>query len=206
MKSSYYGKASSLKFSLLSFVRKNKLKLIILAAISVLALVTGVFSAIKYLNGETAIIFSDFGLKELASGNSGTSAMFFQRLWSILAVLTLLMLLSLHAVLFGIGTIVVVYRSFLLGLNVTFIIILYGFSGIITGILIIFPFQLLMLCLMIEFFVLARDRCVTKSKYGAKTGINLFLLFLIFLCVLAIVNLLETILLVLTSAKVILII
>ena len=79
MKSSYYGKASSLKFSLLSFVRKNKLKLIILAAISVLALVTGVFSAIKYLNGETAIIFSDFGLKELASGNSGTSAMSFLR-------------------------------------------------------------------------------------------------------------------------------
>jgi hypothetical protein len=202
----YASKFSNLRFSALNFVKKNQVKIIIIGLVALLALITGVFSAAKYMRGETSIIFSDFGLKEFVKGNSGTSTMFFQRMWSICAVMLLLTLLSMNSMLFSLGIIVIVYRGFLLGLNVTFIIVLHGIGGIITGLIIIFPFQLLMLALMIWFYITARDRCITKSKYGTKSGINLFLLAMLFLLALTLVNLIETILLVLTSAKVILII
>ena len=200
------GKFTNLKYSFFDFFKKNQIRVIFLGAIALLAFVTGIFSAVKFINGSITIIYSDFGLKEFASGTIGTTEMFFSRFYSYSVVLILLCLCSLNKWFFPIGGIIVIYRSFLLGLNVAFIVILYGFSGIITGILIILPFQLLMLGLIILFYVLARERCLVAGKYGAKNGMNIFVLLLLFILLLSIVNLLETMILVLSSAKVILII
>lgn len=200
------GSFLNLKYRTSNFMKVNSVKIIALGLITVLALVTGVFSAVKYIQGETVIIFSDFGLKEFVAGNSGSGSMFFQRMGSISVVMLFLTVFSLHSSLFALGGVIIVYRTFLLGLNITFIIVLYGLGGIITGFLIILPLQLLMLVLMIMFFVMARDRCIVKSKYGTKGGVNIFLLMIIFLLLLALVNIVETLLLLLTSAKVILII
>lgn len=194
------------KYRALNFVKANSAKIIILGVLAVLALVTGIFSAVKFLQGNTTIIFSDFGLQELVSGSAGSGSMFFQRMGSITVVMIFLTLFSLHSSMFVLGGVIIVYRTFLLGLNVTFILLLHGLGGVITALLIILPLQLLMLVLMIAFFVLARDRCAVKSKYGTKGGVNLFILIIVFLLALALVNLIETFLLVLTSAKMILII
>lgn len=199
-------KLSNLKYSLFGFFLSNKIKIIILIAFVALGLFTGIFTAIKFSSGQGTIVYSDFGLKQFANGDIGTSSMFFQRFASYSVVLIVVCVCSLTSVLFPVGIILIAYRSFLLGLNVTFIIILYGVSGIITGILIIFPLQLLMLLLIILFFILAKNKCVVKSKYGTKNGINVFALLLVFILILSVVNLVETILLVITSAKVILII
>lgn len=200
------GKFINLKYSVLDFFKKNQIRVIFVGVIALVALVTGIFSAVKFINGSITIIYSDFGIKEFIGGSIGTSAMFFQRFVSYGVVVIVLCFCSMSKWLFPIGTIVIVYRSFLLGLNVTFIVVLYGVSGIITGLLIILPLQLLMLGLIVLFYVLARDRCLVAGKYGAKNGINLFVLMLIFLTLLSIVNLAETFILVISSAKVILII
>lgn len=198
------GKFQNLKYAVLSFIKTNQIKLIIVGIITLIAFVTGIFTAIKFTNGSITIIYSDFGIKEFASGTIGTTEMFFQRFLSYAVILLILTLCSLTSFLFPVGMIFIVYRGFLLGLNITFIIVIYGISGIITGILIIFPLQLLILVLMIVFFIMARNRCIVKSKYGTKSGINVFLLMLVFLLLLTLVNLVETILLVISSAKVIL--
>lgn len=200
------GSFLNLKYLSATFLKTNSVKIIFLVLVSVLALLTGTFSAVKCIRGEVNIVFSDFGLKEFVLGNSGSGSMFFQRMGSIIVMMFFLTVLSLHSSLFFIGGILIVYRTFLLGLNVTFIIVLHGLSGIITALLIIFPLQLLMIVLMIGFFVLARDRCYVKSKYGKKSGPNLFLLLIVFLVILALLNLVETLLLFLTSAKIILVI
>lgn len=202
----FTGSFTNFKFSLISFVRTNSVKIVVLGGFTLLALLTGIFSAVKFLDGDINIIFSDFGLKEFVSGNGGSTTMFFQRMGSITVVMFFLTILSLHSSLFVVGGILIVYRTFLLGLNITFIVIMYGFGGIITGVLIMFPLQLAMLLIMIAFFVIARDRCIAKSKYGNRGGINIFFLLIMFLLLLAAVNLAETLLLLLTSAKIILII
>lgn len=199
-------KWANLKYSTVGFFKANQFKIIIVSAIVLLAFVTGIFSAVKFVDGESTIAYSDFGIKEFASGNSGTTAMFFERFASYGAVIIVLSLCSLTAFLFPIGVVFLVYRGFLLGLNITFVVVLYGMSGIVTGILIIFPLQLAMLCLLLWFFILARDKCVVKGKYGTKKGVNLAVLMLVFLLLLTLVNIAETTLLVLTSARVILII
>lgn len=203
---SYIGKFQNLKYSILHFIKTNQIKLIIIGVLTLIAFVTGIFSAIKFSNGSTTIIYSDFGIKEFANGTIGTTQMFFQRFFSYGVILLILTVCSLTVILFPIGVVAIVYRGFLLGLNITFIVIIYGVSGIITAILIIFPLQILMLVIMILFFVMARNHCIVKGKYGSKNGINIFLLMLIFLSLFTLINLAETILLVISSAKVILII
>lgn len=203
---SVIGKFQNLKYSVLNFIKTNQVKLIIIVVITLIAFVTGIFSAIKFSNGSTTIIYSDFGIKEFANGTIGTTQMFFQRFFSYSAILLILTVCSLTVFLFPVGVITIVYRGFLLGMNITFIVIIYGVSGIVTAILIIFPLQLLMLVLMILFFVLARNHCIVKGKYGTKNGINVFLLMLIFVLLFTLINFVETILLIISSAKVILII
>lgn len=199
-------KFSNIKYSVVAFFKANQIRIIIVAGFVLLAFVTGIFSAVKFIGGEISLAYSDFGIKEFANGNSGTTAMFFERFASCGVVIVVLSVCSLTAVLFPIGVVFLVYRSFLLGLNIAFVVVLYGISGIITGILIIFPLQLIMLLLMLWFFILARDKCIAKGKYGKKRGMGVFVLMLIFLLALTLVNLAETILLVISSSRVILVI
>lgn len=204
---SVIGKFQNFKYSVFNFIKTNQIKLIIIGVITLIAFVTGIFTAIKFANGSITIVYSDFGIKEFANGSIGTTQMFFQRLLSYSVILLILTVCSLTVVLFPIGVVAIVYRGFLLGLNITFIIVIYGVSGIIiTAILIIFPLQILMLILMVLFFVMARNHCIVKGKYGTKNEINIFLLMLIFILLFSLINLAETILLVISSAKVILII
>lgn len=200
------GKWTSFKYVFLSFLKVNKVRLIVLGFMILLGLLTGIFTAIKYANGAEILNFNDYGLTEYAKGNIASTEFFFKRMLSYSCFCLILLLCSFAGFLFPIGLFVVVYRSYLLGLNITLLLILYGLGGIFTAIIIILPFQLLMLVLSCIFYCLVRDRCINKKKFGKIYGVNSFLLFLIFVLLLTIVNLLETLLLLLFSAQIILII
>ncbi len=201
----YVCKISNLKYSLIGFFKTNKLKIFVLIFIVLLALITGIFTAIKYIKTDTLFDFNNFGLTEFSKGNIASLSLFFQRLLSYLVVLSLLFLCSLYAPLFPVGCIIIAYRSFLLGLNVALIISLCGISGLISALL-IFLFQFFILFLCAVFLCLCRKKIFCKRKFGKGEGINAFLLFLIFVLLMTIVNLLETLILILLSANVILVI
>lgn len=203
---SYVGKLSNLKYTILSFLIVNKVKLIAIMFVIAISLLTGIFTAVKYLNGGLVISVKEYGITEFVNGDITTTAIFFKRTLSFTVVLLVLFLCSFYGPLFPISLIVLAYRSFLLGLNVCLIVVLYGFGGIITGILIIFPMQLLMLILLCCFYLSLRNKCQIKQKYGKGVGLHPFALFWIFVLVLCLVNLAETLLLIVFSAKVILVI
>lgn len=205
-KYSYVGKLSNFKYTLLSFLIVNKVKIIVMLFVVAITLLTGIFTASKYLAGGQSISFKDYGIVEFANGSITTVAIFFKRTLSFSVVLLLLLLCSLYAPLFPLSLLIIAYRSFLLGLNITLIVVLYGFSGIFVGILIIFPFQLLILCLMCGYFLMSRNKCLIKTRYGKGVGVNPLVLLLIFILILSLVNICETVLLVVFSANVILVI
>lgn len=203
---SFVGKYTNLKYTVLSFIKVNKIRLFILLFLTVVGFLTGVFTAIKYLNGGQVFNFNDYGISEFANGNIATSSLFFKRLISYSCFLLILLICSLTAFLFPIGCFVIVYRSYLLGLNIAIMVALYGLGGILTALLIILPIQLLIIAMSCLFFCMIRNRCLIKKKYGKAIGLNAFLIFLIFILILTLLNLIETLLLILFSAQVILVI
>ncbi len=202
----YVGKYSNFKYTVLSFLRVNKVRIFVLCFFTILGLLTGIFTAVKYLNGTELFNFNNYGITQFANGNIATTELFFKRFLSYTCFLFILLICSLSAFLLPIGCFVIVYRSYLLGLNITIIVVLYGFGGILSAIVIILPIQLCMLVFACLFYCMVRNRCIIKKKYGKAVGLNTILLFLIFLVLLSILNLLETILLILFSGQVILII
>lgn len=202
----FVGKYSNLKYSVLSFLRVNKVRIFVLCFFIILGVLTGVFTAVKYLNGSELFNFNDYGISQFANGNIATTQLFFKRMLSYCCFLLILLVCSLAVFLFPIGCFVIIYRSYLLGLNITILVVCYGLGGILTGIIIILPIQLCMIIFACLFYCMVRNRCLIKKKYGKAIGLNSILLFLIFVVLLSILNILETILLILFSGQVILII
>ena len=78
----YVGKYSNFKYSVLSFLKVNKVKLFVLGFIVVLGLFTGILTAIKYVKGADLLNFNDYAIKEFAKGNIASTSLFFKRFLS----------------------------------------------------------------------------------------------------------------------------
>ena len=191
---------------ILSFLKVNKYRLILLGFFILVGLLTGIFTAIKYCDGYDAINFNDYLLTQFSKGKIGTFDLFLERLLSYSCFCLILLVCSLAGFLFPVGLFVIVFRTYLLGLNITLIILMYGFGGIFNAVIIIFPLQLSIILLASIFFCIVRNRCINKKKFGKIYGINSFYTFLIFILILTIINLIETLLLILFSAQLILVI
>lgn len=202
----YIGKWNNFTYVCLSFLRVHKVRLCVMAFVLLVGFLTGIFTAIKYAGGSEILNFNDYGLSQFANGNIASSQLFFERLLSYTCFCLILLICSLASFLFPIGLFTIAFRAYLLGLNACLLVLLYGLGGILTSLVIILPAQLLMLMLACIFYCIVRNRSICKKKYGKIYGINSFLIFVIFILLLTIVNLLETILLLLFSAQVILII
>ena len=152
----YNGQAKwvAIKYAVVEFWRKNKFLLILLGALILIALLTGVFTSIKLYNLDNDIDLTDYSVKTMVDGSIYSFSYFLLRLLSCLIIIGLLLLFSLNKFMYFLGVSLIVYRTYLITLNCTFIIIKYGVGGILNAILIVLPCQLLFLFLITIIFVL----------------------------------------------------
>lgn len=195
-------KRINFNFSIKSFFEANKILIIILLACFLIGLLTGIFVAIK--SGITLETISDFNLSIKHCENEFYLADFWTRFSSVLINMLILLVASLYVLLIPIGCVIIIYRSYLIGFNCTLIIALFGFSGAITSILVLFPLQIIISAFLILFFILNIKMSEQKKKYGiAKSGrFKISFLFIILFLVLIII---ESILLYLFNATTILV-
>lgn len=195
---------SPVKDFLIESVKANKIKTIVLLSCCLLLFITGIIVAVQTGTNNPDNIFG-FALRE-GSFKIITSS-FFTRLLSSLLIMLLLLLFSLNQFLFPLGLIILCYRSYLLSLNICFMIIIYGFSGALLSIFIILPSHLLCLLSLCLFYIVAirtrRDWCCYRGFRFPKQ--RLFTCLGFFICLL-VISLLESILLAICSANVILVI
>ncbi len=184
-------------------IKINKILLIIISILTFITFLTGIIVAAKT---HSSLIDSDnFGTVDVSNG--GITSTFFTRLLSMLFVMLILFGCSFIIYLLPIGVIFIIYRGYLLGLNICLMIVRFGFSGTIISIIVAFPCQLLALAIFIIFFVIMLK---TNKDYrcwgGCRTPHQRLKILLITLIVLLILCALESLLLALFSAKVILVI
>ena len=199
------GKFSQIKYALLQFYSKNKLKIIFLIFLIVLFLLTGVFTALKISDIEKALKSTEFSFEAITNGNIYDFSFFIKRYLSILFVMFLLFIFSLNKFISIFGFVLIGYRAFLITLNCTLIIRYVGIGGIINAIVIILPCQILYLLLMSLFFIIL---CLIQKekKMCGKANPNYSKCALLTILASFIVNVLELFLLIMFKATTILII
>lgn len=197
-------KFSGIKYKLWENFRENKKTTLILILVASLGIFTGLFTAIRYAQGASLIAFNDFSISRYLSGELGTWSLFFSRIFSSTVVILIISISSLSIFLMPLSFIVIGYRSYLIGLNCSLIIILNGLSGIISCLLIILPCQLAGLLALSIFSSYSCKKSCMKKRYGNcnfKLWNKLLIIFLLLILICAI----ETLLLYLFSSKIILV-
>ena len=184
-------------------IKINKFMLIIFLVISIITLFTGIIVAAKT---HSSIMANDnFGLVDITTG--GLTTTFFTRLLSMLFMVLILFGCSFTIYVVPISIIFISYRSYLLGLNICLMIINYGFSGALISIIVAFPCQLIAIGVMILFYVtMLKTNKDYKAWGGCRTPYQRLKILIITIIVLLLLCLLESLLLAIFSAKVILVI
>ncbi len=191
------------------YIRRHKLLLICVMFIVLASVLTGVFTAIKNADNYSSVWFDNYNIVQFYKSNMGTWDLFFDRFISYLICLIIMFLCSLNIFLTPLSFVVLIIRSYLVGLNCCFMFLLFGFGGMITTIIIIFPIQIINLLLMVCFSSTMCVKAKNKKRYGSYCVGNEkkpIVLFLIYLLAFTLVNVLETVLLFVFSSKIILVI
>ena len=187
----------------LDLLKESKVKLIIISVLIVIAFLTGVIVAARTHSSYNNL--DGYGIVDVRTG--GLTTTFFTRLFSMLFIALILFGCSFTVYLFPVGLIFLVYRAYLLGLNICLMIVFYGFSGVVVTIIVAFPCQLIALAVLGLFYILMSKTIKDYKCYGGarvpkqrmKILVSAIVLFLA-ICIV------ESLLLTLFSAKVILII
>lgn len=196
-------KWATLKYTIIEFLQKHKVWLVVLGSLILIALLTGVFTSIKLYNLDNDIDLTDYSIKTMLNGDIYTFGYFLLRLVSCLVVVGLLLVFAMNKFLYFLGISLIVYRAYLITLNCTFIIIKCGVSGILNAFLIILPCQILFLLILSLLFLLFVGIFKQKKIGGCGDYNNLIMWLLIMMLIIDVV---EIILLVVFKPTTILII
>ena len=205
MKSNFSSKVLNLKYAFFESVKDCKKTYFFLVLLALIGILTGVFTAINYCNGATLAYFSNYSLNKFLLGELATFNLIFYRFLSYTTVVVIVSITSLSVYLIPINFFLIAYRGYLLSLNVSIMVILYGIGGILTGIFVVLPCQLISLIIISFYAGSACKRAYNRKCYGTNHLKKLPRLLLTIIA-LTIVNLIETILLAVFSSKVIFVI
>ena len=179
-------------------IKNNKIKCFILLGLTIISLFTGIIVAIKTQSISTFTKILGDEQKTL----NGTN--FFMRLLSMFVVLCFVVLGGFKSWLCPFAFLFIAYRAFLMGGNITLLIILNGISGIVVGLIVVLPCQLLTLLLFLSVYILLCDGRRCKREYGCEKVKNYKLLVVLFaVCLILILCLLESLLITMLSPTVI---
>ena len=177
-------------------IKVSKFKLILIGAISLIALLTGVFIAIK-----TASFYGDrYSFLKF-------SFTFWGRLLSMLLVALICFGCGFTKWLFPIALLMLGYRAYLLGLSIALIIVANGLSGVVISIIVVLPCQLFALIALSIMYILLNRLNKDESWCGGGSVIKQRIKVLVIVVIaLLVISLLETFLLNIFSPTIILIV
>lgn len=181
---------SNLFFSIKSTLSECKLKTVFTFIFVIIGLAIGVFVAIRLNNAGDLESACDYGFVETNLTASGIV----WRLISSLVFMLLIALLSLNIFLYPIAVIILMYKAYLIGLNIVIILITKGLTGLFLSLLIILPCQLLLMIVLSCFF------CIFSTNFKNCGGNNLKII-AVCLLFLVIIGVLESLLLLLFGAN-----
>ena len=187
---------TKVSFDLKQTIFECKWRLLITLMLCLLSIALGIFFAIKLKNEDQLSNAVNYGFVDFSVVSLNSFSSFLMRILSAVIFTFLIFLFSTSVFLYPLAEIILMYKGYLLGLNICIILLTGGFSGFFVSIFIIFPCQLLGLIIFALFFSLFSK----KSCDMGKKKILLFVLLALFF-----VGVVESILLLIFNTKIILV-
>ena len=190
---------TNFSYSCKSLMAECKVRLIITYALLIISVFLGIFVAIRLNNEGILDRAVDYGYVDFSLFKISSLSSFIRRFFSFALFIALLVLFSTTIFLFPIGEIILIYRGYLVGLNLAIIIIVGGLGGIFTSLLIILPCQIIAIFILSTFFCIYSKQIKSYNKDKWKfIGIALLLLLVL--------DIVEALLLMIFGANMILVI
>ncbi len=142
---------------------KYKWFYIILGSICVSGIIVGFITGFKNAEDLTLSSIPDATLVKFIEKNITVVSVFFSRIFAMLGLFVLVWITNCKPWLSFITLIILVYRSFLLGITCSMLIVLYKIGGIINVVLIFIPFHLIALFALLGWCVV----CIS-ANYGCR--------------------------------------
>lgn len=166
MKSSVNRRIYRLKNKLSLYFNEYKFTVLICFIFLIIGASFGIFTAVKY-SGEIELDnLADSNLVDFLKGDRGTMGLFFPYLFSFLFYCSVIIFINFKPFLSVITFLLLIIRSYLVAFDVTVIIILYGFTGILNVVLIILPCELMLLMILTIIAAVAIKRNINQKKFG----------------------------------------
>jgi len=200
-----YSFSNGIRFSISKSISENSGKILLTVALVLISIFTGVFVAIKTNSSFGLGQLQEINLTDFYTGFIASSSAFTSRFFSLLLNLLLLVAFSFSNFTIFLAEILYIYRGYLFGLNFTLIFIFYGVGSIISAVFIILPCQLLTFAFLILFYFSLLKINLSKQKYGICET-NRFLFVCLGILAIFLINLTETLLLIILNGRVILVI
>ena len=148
-KSKFSGLTYKAKTTIFDIIKSIKWEFIITCVLILIGFFVGIYFSFSSLSSD--YVGENIALTFLTGNMSSFSAVLY-RILSALVVMLLLFLFSKSKWLMPFALILIFYRAYLLGINIGIMLRFYGISGIIVGVIFVFPIQLVTLLLMNFFF------------------------------------------------------
>ena len=133
--------------------------------------------------------FGDGYLLGILNGTFNGGRLFWSRILSMLAIFALALCFGLHRFFMPFHFIIVIYRGFLAGFKIAYLVGIYGVTGFFNAIIFILPFETVFFISLSFVTVCAIDRCRAASEFR-----GLFIRILPSLCAVIAFSILEAIL------------
>lgn len=186
----------------IELAKESKIKIIISSILILIAILTGVIIAIK--THSYYKIGQNYGVVDVASG--GLTTTFFARFFSMLLIGCILLGCSYIKYLYPLAMVFLCYRAYLLGLNIALMLILYGLPGVIISLIVALPCQMFALIVLGMFYICMSQTFKEFKFYSCKTPKQKMKIIFFTLILLFVVCVVESLLLWIFSAKIILVI
>lgn len=149
-----------------TFFKLYKKVIILLVIFAVAGIVAGITTSSVYSSDLTLDNMPDKILADFISGNRGSFGTFFAYAVKYLIIILLIVFLNVNTFFAFVNMAYIFVFSYQLGFSIYTIITIYSLAGILNGIIVIFPFQLLILLGFILISALAINKNRLIVKYG----------------------------------------
>ena len=149
-----------------TFFKHYKKIIILLLFLALLGIVAGIFTSTKYSSSLELENIPDKNLVDFITNGKGSFGTFFAYAIKYLIVIFLIIFLNINTFFSIVNIIYIFIFGYQIGFTVYAIIAIYSFAGIINSVIIIIPFQLLLLGILIFISALSINKNKIICKYG----------------------------------------
>ncbi len=199
---SFFG---GVRFTCSNIIKENKGKLFFTLLITLVSIFVGVFLGIKNNNCYNLGSLQEINLGNFYGGVVASSSAFMSRCVSLCVNVVILTAISFTPFLFPLAQALFCFRGYLFGLNVTLVFIFYGIGSMITAVVVIIPCQIITLLILVGYYLILTKINSNCKRFGC-CECNRVVFVLVGLAFCLIVNVIETLLLVMLRGTVILVI